>query len=330
VLPGPGELAAYASQGRLQPLDGLIDTKDFDAPWTPMIPGKDKVPRDYWVPIKTDLKSLVWYPDGMSAQQRGAYAADPGSWCLGLVSAATSGWPATDWLEDVLLQQTGRDTYEKWATGRLRWTDPAVRRAWQTWGAMVGAGKGSYTRPALDRPYDKVSRTEVNGRPPCTLEHQASFVRTEKGWSHDAGYVHSKELVPGARADQDAWEVSGDLAAVLHGTPQARKLISYLARSDVQARWSLSQAGFSADHAVDQSVYGTDPVTKDIAKIIDGPKTVRCYDASDAMPAVMRDAFELAAMRYFAEPTTLTEQLANLESVRQRHGLQWLPKVCGG
>ncbi|WP_435126584.1 extracellular solute-binding protein [Actinacidiphila sp. bgisy144] len=336
VLPGPGELAAYAHEGQIQPLDGLFDAKDFNAPWTAKVDGPAGAGAHYyWLPIKTDLKSAVWYPKGTSDAQLAAAAADPGSWCLGMVSGATSGWPATDWIEDILLQQAGPGAYQQWATGTLPWTDPRVERAWRTWGAMVGAGKDTYVRPALTRAYGAVSRTAVNGRAACTLEHQASFIRADKGWrtsaqltGSDAQFKHSTDFVPGPHTTQDAWEVSGDLAAMFHDTPQAEKLIRYLARDDVQARWSLAQSAFSADHQVKQSVYATDAVTLAAARALDATGTVRCYDASDAMPAAMRDAFQLAALRYLADPSTLAHQLTTLDAVRQRKHAVWLPDVC--
>ncbi|MEW1861384.1 extracellular solute-binding protein [Streptomyces sp. NPDC088194] len=337
VLPGPGELADYASKGQLASLDGLIDGKDFNAPWARKVDGPPgEGAHYYWLPIKTDLKSAVWYPKGMTAAQRTAAAAAPGSWCLGMVSGATSGWPATDWIEDILLQQAGPAVYQQWAGGRLRWTDARVARAWRTWGDMVGAGQAAYVRPAVTRPYDVVSRTAAGGGAACTLEHQSSFIRADAGWANsadpkrsDADFVHSADLIPGSDSAQDAWEVSGDLAAMLHDTPQARKLISYLARPEVQQKWSLSQSAFSADRAVRTSAYGADPVSLAAARTLDSPGTVRCYDASDAMPAVMRDAFELAALRYLAEPASLEHQLTILDGVRKRRTMVWLPKVCG-
>jgi alpha-glucoside transport system substrate-binding protein len=332
VLPGPGELAYYARSGQLRPLDDLVHPADFDAPWAPRMRGPGKALHTYWVPIKTDLKSLVWYPATLTAKQRAAAADVPASWCLGMGSGATSGWPGTDWLEDILLQQQGAATYEKWATGGLSWKSSQVRRAWATWGRMVGAGDDTYSRHALTTEYDDASAGVTDKPPACLLEHQASFVRVQKGWTKvGPDYAHSNRLIPGALPASTAWEVSGDLAALLNGTSQAQKLIAYLARSDVQEQWSLSQAGFSADSRVPPSAYDVDPVTEQIAATLRGPATERCYDASDAMPSGMRDAFELAALRFLADPGTLDSQLAILEGEHQRSGNIWLPRgsVCG-
>lgn len=61
VLPGPGELLAYAVDGRLHPLDGLFDAGDYDRFWAPEVTVPGQGAHTYWLPVKTGLKSMVWY-----------------------------------------------------------------------------------------------------------------------------------------------------------------------------------------------------------------------------------------------------------------------------
>jgi alpha-glucoside transport system substrate-binding protein len=327
VLPGPGELAEYAAQGRLEPLNGLFPAGEFDAPWEAPALGPDQRTRLYWVPVKSDLKSLVWHPRDLSAGQVAQAAARPDAWCLGMVSGATSGWPGTDWVEDVLLQQQGARTYEQWAIGRLPWTDPAVVKAFRTVGQLLGAG-GKAAARGLTTDYSQEAQDV--GRPGgCDLEHQSTFVRGEDAW-RQAGpvFAHSRDVVPGAdpREPHD-WEVSGDLAAMLGGGAQARELISYLARTDVQKRWSQAQGGFSADSRITSADY-SDGTDRGIVSTLRDPRTTRCYDASDAMPPTVRDAFELAVIHYLADPAGLMDGLNALEKLRTPD-LAWQTKVCG-
>ncbi|MDT9680688.1 ABC transporter substrate-binding protein [Streptomyces sp. TRM76323] len=320
IMPGPGELAAYAAQGRLKPLDGLFDPDHYDPVWAPALKGGV-----HWVPVKVDLKSMVWHPGALTEAEAARIARDPGEWCLAMESGATSGWPGTDWVEDVLLQQAGWETYQKWATGRLPWTDPAVRRAWTTWGDLVGAGDRRRVERALLAPYQD---PWGGGRPACVnerLEHQAAFVRAGAHWTEARGrYVHSKAVIPGARPDLTAWEVSGDLAAMLRDTPGARALIRHLADP------GTARLGFTANRSVPSGVYDADPMAARIDATLRGRGTMRCWDASDAMPPAMRDAFHQAVLRFLADPRELPARLAVLEEVRERHGkAEWLPSACG-
>jgi len=99
VLNSVGELTEYARRGKLRPIAERTTERAF-LPWAPtlLVDGKR---RTYWVPLKVDLKSLVWSEEGASSD-------DP-AWCVGLASQATSGWPGTDWIEDILLHQAGPD-----------------------------------------------------------------------------------------------------------------------------------------------------------------------------------------------------------------------------
>jgi alpha-glucoside transport system substrate-binding protein len=334
VLPGPGELARYASEGRLMPLDGLVDLKGFGTAWVSQVDGGDGSPHTYWVPVKADLKSMVWHPAALTAAERTSAATDPAAWCLGMGSGATSGWPGTDWVEDILLQQSGPEVYQSWALGTLSWSTPSVRQAWLTWAGMVGAGRPEYARRALTTDYGDASKGVAARESGCRLEHQAAFVRGAPGWlTAGARYVRSATLIPGAKPDSRAWEVSGDLAALLSDRPQAKKLIRYLASEEAQRAWITGKpqtSGFSADRGVLAAAYSADPLNEHIAATLRAPTrtAVHCYDASDVMPGPMRDAFELAVLRFLADPEDLNRQLGVLDTVRKDHRAAGLTSVC--
>ncbi|MGC9380382.1 ABC transporter substrate-binding protein [Streptomyces sp. MH13] len=307
VLPGPGELLAYAVDDRLHPLDGLFDPGHYDRFWAPEVTVPGQAPHTYWLPVKTGLKSMVWYTGQRPTVQS---AASPGRWCLGMESGATSGWPGTDWVEDILLQQAGPRVYEEWANGRLPWTDDAVRKAWTTWADMVGAGSGERVEQALTTGFGADCA-------PGRLEHQGSFRAGH--WRQAGGdHVHFSEVVPGAGPDAGAWEVSGDLAAVLNPTPEAERLIRYLADpGTVLPEYTANRAAKTDGEQ--------DPTERAIGAVLREPGRARCWDASDAMPRTTRDAFHQAVLRHFAAPEELDERLAELERLREEQDLP----VCG-
>lgn len=325
VLTGPGELADYAGQKQLQPLDGLIPREDFGASWaTPLADG-----HVYWFPLKADLKSIVWYPAGTSEAERRRARDDPAQWCVGMGSGATSGWPGTDWIEDILLQQHGPGVYQSWAGGRLSWRSPQVRRAWTTWGRLMGAGtSSSLLRRTLQTGYAEASAPVTATPRGCTLEHQASFIRTQStAWSQvDGRYAPSSDLIPGSTAD-DSWEVSGDLVALLHTTPQARQLIRYLSSPTAQRAWATAESAFSVDTRAQPTTTGP-TWHHTLATTLLSPSATHCFDASDAMPPTIRDAFAEAAIDYLAHPGHLDSLLTTLETLRQAPGQTWLPAVC--
>ncbi|MEV5338870.1 extracellular solute-binding protein [Streptomyces sp. NPDC052676] len=309
VVPGPGELLTYAADGRLRPLDGLFAPEQYDEMWAPRVPGRTGTLHTYWLPIKTSLKSMVWYTgDKPTAPSAG----DPEKWCLGMEDGAASGWPGTDWIEDILLQQAGPEQYEKWVNGTLPWTHDDVREAWRTFGEMAGAGDRERAARLLTTGFGADCAT--TGR----LEHQGSF-RAGHWRAAGGDYVPSAEVIPGAGSDAGAWEVSGDLAALLTDNPDARQLIRHLA----------DPATDLPDHTVNRAAApgpGQDTIEARIDRTLreDGP--TRCWDASDAMPRTLRDAFHQAVLRHLVEPDTLDDRLRQLQRLTTEQRL----RVCGG
>ncbi|NUS14295.1 MAG: carbohydrate ABC transporter substrate-binding protein [Streptomyces sp.] len=327
VLPGPGELAGYAAKGLLTSLDDVVGASGFAATWVPKVDG-----HAYWVPIKADLKSMVWFPAARK-DEVAADAKDPADWCLGLADGATSGWPGSDWIEDILLQQSGKDVYQQWASGQLSWTDPRVRRAWTTWAGLVSTG-GEKAGPALSTAFADAADGVGANPPACRLEHQSSIVPSLAGWSGTTpSFVPSARVIPGAQGGPERWEVSGDLAAVLHDTPASHELISYLASETGQRAWAGTQSGFSVRSSeLARDAQGTSTNAR-IAQALRDPSAVHCFDASDAMPESVRDEFAGAVLRYLAEPAELDGLLANLDHVRMKartKGDTGLADVCTG
>ena len=57
------------------------------------------------------------------AQQSEQIAADGETpWCIGLASGGATGWPATDWVKDLMLRLNTPEDYDAWTTSRIhRW-----------------------------------------------------------------------------------------------------------------------------------------------------------------------------------------------------------------
>ncbi|MEU3523995.1 ABC transporter substrate-binding protein [Streptomyces sp. NPDC038707] len=327
VLTGPGELAGYARQKQLVPLEKLVRREDFGPSWATRLTDGHV----YWFPLKADVKSIVWYPADVGAQELRKAAGRPAAWCVGMGSGATSGWPGTDWIEDILLQRYGPAVYEQWVRGDLPWDSPQVKAAWTTWQRLVGAGGDrELVRRALKTPYQSASLPVARHPRDCVLEHQASFIRGRPAWQQaDGRYVSSAELIPGASAPR-GWEVSGDLVALLHDTPQARKLIRYLASVDAQRAWNEGESGFSVHAGLPAAADPGSAWHRSLALTLRDPQAVHCFDASDAMPPAVRDAFAEAAIEFLAHPGRLDRLLRSLDTLAGTPGLTWLPSVCDG
>ncbi|WNI26853.1 serine protease [Streptomyces sp. ITFR-16] len=309
----------------LRSLEKLYEPAEYGRPWRPEAEGMDK---DLWVPLKVDLKSIVWYREGEKPQP---YPAPLSSWCMAMGDDGASGWPGSDWIEDLILQQAGQGLYERWATGDLEWTAPQIVHAWSTWAALLAQG----TRKRRDALLDDDHRGPAGGHGllfggGCALEHQGSFARSFYGdRGKDAAFTDSARLLPGGAYTVKAHEVSADFAALFGDGRQARDLIRRLASEEAQADWGRRGGVFSVNSAVPAE---GGPVEKEIGDRLTGRRVPLCLDASDVMPAAVRDAFYEAVLLTVAHPDApVRERLEDIQKVQdaQPPTLPRLTGVCG-
>ncbi|MEU0411913.1 alpha-glucoside ABC transporter substrate-binding protein [Streptomyces griseorubiginosus] len=318
VLNSIGELTEYARRDKLRPLVNESAERAF-VPWAPTLIVDNKQ-RTYWVPLKVDLKSLVW-------SKRGAPGDRP-TWCVGLASQATSGWPGTDWIEDLVLHQSGPALYMRWATGRLDWRDPAVRNAWTTWARLLGTRSPAAVERSLTTSFEGTST--VDGQPRglldspgfgCTHEHQSAFIRYVYA-GDDVKVEPSARYLGGKSAYRDAFEVAGDMAAVFSDDPDAQELVARLSSRAGRELWR-AEAGPAVrplfpDTAGLSLPDTATPVEREIESLLTSRARTLCFDASDVMAPELRDAFHRAVLEFFRDPTErqLDSLLDQLETIR--------------
>jgi alpha-glucoside transport system substrate-binding protein len=338
ALPSIGAVEGYARQGKLKPLERLVDPSAYGSPWSQLMKAgsSDHV---YAVPVKVDVKSLIWYNPavlrgGVPATWQGVIALDKTieahggtPWCLALSSASTSGWPGTDWIADILLSEYGPMTYQQWVDGHLPWTSGPVAHAWQLWGQIVGDGKAIYggSRGALLTSVGDVTIAKRASSSGCDLAHGTLVDEGfPSGWKFGTDYDFAPFPAVGA-GTSNAIQVSADFVGMFNSTPQAESLIRYLGSATAQNRWvSIKDAdGFSANRNVPVKEY-PDPVTRDIASLLTGGHTL-CFGASDAMSPDLSAAFYQAVLDYLQDPKALPMILGEMAKVPLKAG----PPVCG-
>jgi alpha-glucoside transport system substrate-binding protein len=318
-LPSPGAVEQYEAEGHLQPL--TVDLSAYDQPWRGL--AKSATGTVYAVPVKADVKSLIWYntsavtvpPASWKTLENLSGHGTP--WCLGLASGSTSGWPGADWVADLLLSRHQAGDYTKWLAGQLSWQSPEVEDAWQTWGSLMrhGAAVDGGIKGALFTQFNNAARGMAAGG--CELEHGAL---SATGLTSTAGYGYV--VLPSASGPAAPLMVSGDFMGLFTGNPAARKFLTYLASDEAQKLW-VRQAGghaFSADSAVTPAAYPPG-VQRQMAGLLQpSARTALCFDAGDMMVPDMSTAFQQAALRYINDRRTLPGLLAGLQKTQRGAG----------
>ncbi|MGY9033485.1 MAG: alpha-glucoside ABC transporter substrate-binding protein, partial [Rhodobacterales bacterium] len=168
--------------------------------------------------------------------------ADGGTpWCIGLGSGAATGWPATDWVEDMMLRTQAPDVYDRWVSNEMPFTDPAVVAAIEEFGAFarvddyVAGGAGAVaTTDFRDSPKGLFSSPAQ-----CYMHKQASFIPAffpeGKVVGEDADFFYfpayaSKDLGSPVLGAGTVWTITNDSEA-------AHDLITYIQTTEANEIW---------------------------------------------------------------------------------------------
>jgi alpha-glucoside transport system substrate-binding protein len=333
-LPNPGAMAEFARNGDLIPLADFMDmdqlATDYNEGWI-----ADGTVDDELVGIwaKGGVKGLIWYnPEQFSAEgyevptdwatfdalveQIKADGNTP--WGIGLESGGDSGWPGTDWIEDIVLRQAGPDVYDAWWQGTQLWSSPEIKRAFETFGTWAADADYVNGGPnnALSTPFGNGGDCLFTDPPGCYLHHQASFISGNFEDNNPdtavAGETYDFFGMPGD--EFNGATTAGDLFAMFRDTPQARSLMQYLTTVEAQTLWVEQGGNISANRSVSLDAY-PDETSRSIAAALNAAEVVR-YDGGDKMPAQMGRAFFSAILDYIQNPNNLDQILTDLDGVQ--------------
>ena len=308
VFPQPGLAADMAARGFLTPLGAEAEawmTEAYAAgpSWVALgvYPGADGSEAFYAFPYKADVKSLVWYSpenfedagydipqtmEELKALTDQIVADGETPWCIGLGSGGATGWPATDWVEDMLLRTQTPEVYDGWVTNEIAFDDPRIVAAIEEFGwfarndAYVAGGAGVVASTDFrDSP-----KGLFDSPPQCYMHRQASFIPaffpegTEVGVDVDFFYFP-------AYAEKDLGSPvlgAGTLFTITNDSPAAQALIGFLQTPIAHEVW-MAQGGFLTPYTdANSEVYAND-VLKGLGEILTNATTFR-FDGSDLMP----------------------------------------------
>lgn len=311
VFPQPGLAASLASKGQLVPLgdtsaDWVKSNYAAGQSWVDLGSYADKSGEKqfYGVFFNVNLKSLVWFvpenfedagykvPESMEELKAlsDQIVADGGTpWCIGLGSGGATGWPATDWIEDIMLRTQSPDTYDKWVSNEIPFDAPEVIAAIDDFGSFarnekyVAGGVGTVaTTDFRDSP-----KGLFTSPPQCYMHRQASFIPaffpegTEIGVDADFFYFP-------AYAEKDFGKPvlgGGTVAAVTKESPATLAFIEFL-KTPIAHEVMMAQGGFLTPlKEVNLETYSSETERKQ-GEILLGATTFR-FDGSDLMPGAV-------------------------------------------
>lgn len=311
IFPQPGLAANLAEQGFLADLGAETDAflrESYAAgdSWADLssYPGPDGSVALYAFPYKVDVKSLVWYvpenfedagyevPTTMEEliALSDQIVADGGTpWCIGLGSGDATGWPATDWVEDIMLRTQAPEVYDGWVTNEIPFTDERIVNAINLFGSFAKndayVNGGAVAVAATD--FRDAPAGLFTIPPQCYMHRQASFIPSFFPEGTVIGVDADFFYFPSFASEDLGNPVlgGGTLFTITRDSEVARAFIEFLKTPIAHEIW-MAQSGFLTPlSTVNPDAYAN-ATLKGLGNILLNATTFR-FDGSDLMPGAI-------------------------------------------
>ena len=336
MIPQPGLVARMAPNAVPAP-QAVADNVDkyWAAGW------KDYATVDgkfYGAPLSANAKSMVWYSPKMFADKGYTVPetwddmmklsdtiANNGDgvkpWCGGIGSGTATGWPATDWLEEIVMRSAGPDVYDQWVSHDVKFDSPEIKDAmgilekWMKNPDYVNGGHGDVASIATTT-FQDAGLPILQGQ--CYMLQQASF--------YAAQWPEGTKVGP----DGDVWafflpvmndkfgkpvEGGGEFDVAFSDRPEVQAVQTYLSTPEwATSRIKQASGWVSANNGVDPSVYSA-PIDKFSAEMLTDPDATFKFDASDLMPSAVGSGAEWTQFtNWFAGSTSTDDMLKAIDA----------------
>ncbi|MFG1870726.1 ABC transporter substrate-binding protein [Micromonospora arborensis] len=306
-VPQPGLVKRFADAGKLKSLGADTKTmaeQNLPADWLKYGTVNGTL---YGVPLGANVKSFVWYSpklfkekgwtvptswDDLIKLSDTIAASGIKPWCAGIESGDATGWPATDWIEDVILRTQGPEVYDQWTTHAIPFNDPRIVDAVNRAGTILKNEKymnGGFggVKSIGTTAFGEAGLPVTTGK--CAMHRQASF--------------YANQFPEGTKVaeDGDAFAFYFPAIDTAKGKPvlgAGEFVVGYTDRPEVQAVQTYLASGeyvnsraklgnwVTANNKLDIANVAS-PIDKLSVQILQDKSGVFRFDGSDLMPAAV-------------------------------------------
>ncbi|MGB8644550.1 MAG: ABC transporter substrate-binding protein [Anaerolineae bacterium] len=338
-FPQPGLAGTFAKQGKVVAADTLVPMtwlkQNYKQSWLdiPTVTGPDGKPMLVGIVQRFSGKDEVWYPkaafdkagykvpqtwdDLMTLTDQIAKDGDT-AWCLGIGSGAATGWPATDWIEALLLRTTTPENYDKWVAGTLKFDSPEVRNAIGVMDKIWKNPKYVYggTAAIVSTQFSDAPTPMFQNPPKCWLHKQGNFITSFFPQTAKAGVDYDFFYLPPVDPKYGKpYEVAGDIMVAFNNKPATAALMQLFSTGAGVKGWLAAGGALGPQNDVNLDWYG-DPIEKKIAGFVKDSTVVR-FDGSDLMPGAV------GAGSFWKGMTDYYSGAANLDTVLKQIDASW-------
>ena len=293
----------------------------------------------YAAPLGSNMKSFVWYSpkkfaewgitvpttwDEMFAAADAIAAAGVKPFCGGIESGGATGWPSTDWLEQIVLRTQGGEVYDKWVSHEIPFDSPEITAAmdilagWMKNPDYVNGGFGDVKTIATTA-FQDAGGPILKGE--CAMLQQASFYANF--WENfqpgttiaEDGDVFAFYLPAVDEAIAPNPVVGGgEFVTAFSDRPEVATVQAFLSSAEFATAKASKGTWVSANSGVPLETY-VNPIDALSAKYLTDPAGTFRFDASDLMPAAVgAGSFWKEMTAWFAEDKPTADVLKAIDA----------------
>lgn len=199
-----------------------------------------------------------------------------------------SGFPGSDWVQQIVLGEFGPDVYDQWVAHEIPYNDPQIKEAWEKFGQIVLNPDYVLGGPdqVLATRFSEGSIPLFTDPPLAFMHYMGSF---NAGFITDPTLGFPEGLEPGVDFDFMPFPgggVTGDanIMMLFNSDPETCSFAQWMASAEAQEIW-VARGGFtSLNTNVSLDAYPTE-LDRTLAEQVTGPDAVFRFDADDAMPS---------------------------------------------
>ena len=338
VIPQPGVIKQIVDRNKAVEITDEIVPADLLSDMTPGTLEAGQIDgTQYGMMISMNVKSLVFY--NKQAWDKAGYKApetlddlaklgeqiksDGGTpWCFGIESGTATGWPVTDWFEDLIMRYGGADGYNSWVSHETPFDSDLVKQAADYLETNVLAdgnvpgGRGSISSVAFGDAED----TMWDDKPGCWLFKQGNFVVSKDFMPADVVDNVDERIgvfgfPPAEAGGENPVLGGGDLATLLDDNEDSRAIMEILANVDLGTTAAPDSSFISPHTGFDTSLYPSD-LTRQIADVAYQADPF-LFDGSDLMPG------EVGAGTFWKEMTAWISDQQDLDTTLKNIDASW-------
>lgn len=320
----PGEVIAFAEAGNLIPIETLVPKADLEAAFNAgYLDLANYDGKRYGFVFKADSKSTFWYKPP-SFKELGVtepktldelfVIADKYK-AAGKTPFATggkSGWPLTDYLENLIIRNTDAKTYnDLFVTHTAKWTDPAIKKSLTEFAKFFQPGyQAGDAQGVLGSTFVESVGLAFGPSPKSEMFYEGGFVGVIATTDTNKNLKPGEDInffeFPASDANFGGVVGGGDVAIAFRDTPEVRAFMAFLVSKEAADVFATTNT-ISPNKQLDPTKFPSVLARNQFQQLSNAKTFV--FDGSDLAPASLGGDF------LFTELQKLVQNPADVDTV---------------